>query len=67
MSIIQKQMDKVMDSIVYEFNKDEQEEHIRFLLEQIYDKNNLKESEQATKIEEDFDFILKEEKKEARA
>jgi len=66
MSIIQKQIDKVMDSIVHELNKHDQEQQIRFLLEQIYDKNNLKESEQAKEIEEDFDFILKEEK-EARA
>ncbi len=66
MSIIQKQIDKVTDSIVHEFNKDEQEEHIHFLLEQIYDKNNLKDSEQPTKIEEDFDFILKEEHREVR-
>lgn len=66
MSIIGKQIDKVMDSIVHELNKHDQEQQIRFLLEQIYDKNNLKDSEQAKEIEEDFDFILKEEK-EARA
>tara|TARA_R100000742_G_C4279590_1_gene104620 strand:+ start:473 stop:676 length:204 start_codon:yes stop_codon:yes gene_type:complete len=56
----QKLIDIVTDSIVHEFNKDEQEEYIRHLLEQIYDKENLKKSEQPTEIEKDFDFILKE-------